>query len=250
LVDYARAQRVKLHRVKNVREMTGDGVFATINGKKIIVGRAEFLGKNKIEITSRRDTATFLAVDNKFAGAIYFADQVRPDARQTLLELKNSGVKKTVMLTGDRRAAADKIGRLVGVDQVFAELLPKDKVEIMRQLCGQKNSVAMVGDGVNDAPVLATADIGIAMGARGSTAASESADAVIMLDDLGRVALLRQISQRTIRVALQSVWTGIALCLALELIATTGFIPALFGAGLQELIDVTVIFNALRAHRG
>jgi P-type E1-E2 ATPase len=101
---------------------------------------------------------------------------------------------------------------------------------------------------VNDSPVLAAADVGIAMGARGSTAASESADAVIMLDDISRVATLRKIAMRTISVALQSVWWGIALCLVLELIAAFGFIPALAGAGLQELIDVTVIFNALRAH--
>lgn len=252
LVSYAKKHRVKILHAKNVREITGDGVFATVGNKKIIVGRAEFLKKNKIIVPANKktSTATFLAVNNEFAGIIYFADQVRAEAKKTLRELKATGIMKTVMLTGDRRETAEKIGVAAGVDEVFSELLPKDKVEIMRNLCGRKDSAAMVGDGVNDAPVLAAADIGIAMGARGSTAASESADAVIMLDDLERVALLRKISQRTIRVALQSVGTGIALCLVLELIAASGFIPALLGAGLQELIDVTVIFNALRAHKG
>jgi len=252
LVNYAEQNKVKILRAKNVREITGDGVFATVDNKKIIVGRAEFLKKNKITIPKEKNTSTaiYLAVNSKFAGAIYFADQVRQEAKETLRDLKASGVTKTVMLTGDRRTIAEKIGKAAGVDKVFAELLPKDKVEIMQSLCNEKDSVAMVGDGVNDAPVLVAADIGIAMGARGSTAASESADAVIMLDDLGRVALLRKISRRTIRVALQSVWIGIALCLILEVIAAFGFIPALIGAALQELIDVTVIVNALRAHRG
>ena len=252
LVSHAKKHRLKILHAKNVREIAGDGVFATVSNKKIIVGRAEFLDKNKITVptTDKNSTAVFLAVNNNFAGTIYFADQVRANAKKTLLGLKEMGIRETVMLTGDRQATAEKIGAAAGVDKIFAELLPKNKVDTMRSLGGQKDSVVMVGDGVNDAPVLAAADVGIAMGARGSTVASESADAVIMLDDLERVGLLRKISKRTIRVALQSVWTGIALCLVLEGIAAFGFIPALIGAGLQELIDVTVIVNALRAHRG
>ncbi len=255
LVDYAKKNKFKIQSAKNVREMTGDGVFANIGKKKVMVGRADFLRKNKIkDFTDGHaavdQTAIFVAVDNKFAGTIYFADQVKKEARKTLRALKELGVKKTVMLTGDRRETADKIGRNVGVDQVYSELLPADKVKIMRNICGRTDSVAFVGDGVNDAPVLAASDVGIAMGARGSTAASESADAVIMLDDLSRVVLLRKIAMRTIRVALESVWFGIALCVVLMVIAAFGYIPALIGAGLQELIDVTVIFNALRAHGG
>ncbi|MCL2173812.1 cadmium-translocating P-type ATPase [Candidatus Saccharibacteria bacterium] len=251
LVSYAKKHHVKTSRAKNVREITGNGVFATVGNKKLVVGHAKFLEKNKIivPVADKSSTAVFLAVNSQFAGVIYFADKVRPEAKKTLLELKRTGVRKTIMLTGDRRAIADKIGAAAGVDEVFAELLPKDKVDMMRSLRRRADKVAMVGDGVNDAPVLAAADVGIAMGARGSTAASESADAVIMLDDLGRVTTLRKISRRTIKVALQSVGVGIALCLVLEVIAAVGFIPALIGAGLQELIDVTVIFNALRAHK-
>ena len=254
LVEYARSQNVKLATAKSVREIAGDGVFATVNNQKILVGRANFLIKNKIKGFSKdntnSNTATYVAVNGNYGGAIFFADQVRNESKETLRELKDLGIRKTVMLTGDRRDTAEKIGKLAGVDQVFSELLPKDKVETMRKLGGQKDSVAMVGDGVNDAPVLAAANVGIAMGARGSTAASESADVVIMLDDLARVALLRRIAGRTIRVALQSVWSGIALCVVLMIIAAFGVIPALIGAVLQELIDVTVIFNALRAHKG
>ncbi|MCL2037741.1 cadmium-translocating P-type ATPase [Candidatus Saccharibacteria bacterium] len=255
LVEYAKKNKIKIQSTKNLREITGDGVFANIGAKKVLVGRAEFLKKNKIKDFSDAhaavdQTAIFVAVDNKFAGTIYFADQVRKESRHTLKELKQLGVKETVMLTGDRESTAAKIAQKVGIDRVFAQLLPADKVKTMRNICGREDSVAFVGDGVNDAPTLAASDVGIAMGARGSTAAGESADAVIMLDDLSRVALLRKISMRTIRVALQSVWVGIALCLVLMGFAAFGFIPALVGAGLQELIDVTVIFNALRAHSG
>ena len=254
LVKYANDKRIEIAPSKNVREITGDGVFATVDGKKIIVGRAAFLIKNKIKDFDNDDnnsgTAIFVAIDGKYAGAIYFADQIRAESKKTLRALKGMGILKNVMLTGDRRDTAEKIGKLAGVDKVYFELLPKDKVDMIRNLHSQKGSVAMVGDGVNDAPVLAAADVGIAMGARGSTAASESADIVIMLDDLSRVSLLRKISCRTIRVALQSVLGGIALCIVLMLIAAFGFIPAVIGAVLQELIDVTVIFNALRAHKG
>ena len=253
LVKYATDKGTKIAPSKNVREITGDGVFATVGSKKIIVGRADFLIKNKIKDFEKDDknsnTAIFVAINGKYAGAIYFADQIRAESKKTLRALKNMGIIKNVMLTGDRRDTAEKIGKLAGVDKVYSELLPKDKVDVVRSLSEQQELIAMVGDGINDAPVLAAADVGIAMGARGSTAASESADVVIMLDDLSRVSLLRKISRRTIRVALQSVWRGIGLCIVLMIIAAFGFIPALIGAFLQELIDVTVIFNALRANK-
>jgi len=253
LIEFAGVKKIKLHAAKNIREIAGDGVFANIAGDRLVLGRIDFLRQNKIKnlpIDSHADCAAsiFVAVNGQFIGHIAFADKIRRDAKQTLHELKQLGIRETVMLTGDRQIIAQKIGKKAGVDKVFAELLPKDKVKIMREL-DRDHDIAMVGDGVNDAPVLALADVGIAMGARGSTAASESADAVIMLDDLSRVALLRKISRRTIRVALQSVWSGIALCIVLMIIASFGFIPAVIGAGLQELIDVTVIFNALRAHK-
>ena len=254
LVSYAKNKRIQLHPAQNVREMTGDGIFATVDDSKILVGRREFLEKNKIknvptQAGSSDGTVIFIAVDSEYAGAIYFTDKVRPESRQMISELKKLGVQETAMLTGDRIETANRIAKEVGVDKIFASLLPADKVKIIRKYVKENQNVVMVGDGVNDAPVLAAASVGVAMGARGSTAASESADAVIMPDDIGRVAMLRQISTRTMSVALQSVWTGIGLCAVLMVIAAFGKIPALLGAGLQELIDVTVIFNALRAHR-
>jgi P-type E1-E2 ATPase len=152
------------------------------------------------------------------------------------------------MLTGDGASTAHSIASHLGVTDVRPELLPLDKVEIVR--AAEPRPVLMVGDGVNDAPVLAAADVGIAMGARGSTAASESADAVVLVDDISRAADAMEISQRTVRVALQSIWLGIALSVGLMAVALTGLLPPVVGALLQELVDLATILNALRAIRG
>jgi P-type E1-E2 ATPase len=149
------------------------------------------------------------------------------------------------MLTGDAESTAHSIAAEVGVTEVRSELLPADKVEIVRQV--QPRPVLMVGDGVNDAPVLAGADVGIAMGARGSTAASESADAVVLVEDISRTAKAVEIAQHTVRVALQSIWLGIALSVGLMAVALTGILPPVAGALIQEAVDLATILNALRA---
>ena len=253
LTAYAKEHRVHSLPAKNIREMTGDGIFATVDNHKVLIGKMAFLKKNKIRNlpTSNQSvlTVSYVAVDGKYAGAIYFSDIVREDTHQTISALKELGVKTIAMLTGDKKPIAEKVASVAGVDIVLAELLPAEKVKAIRDMSKRGNSVVMVGDGVNDAPVLAAADVGIAMGARGSTAASESADAVIMLDKISLVSLLKDISKHTIHIALQSILVGIILCSVLMVVAAFGKIPALVGAGLQELIDVTVIFNALRAHR-
>lgn len=154
-----------------------------------------------------------------------------------------------MMLTGDQRAIADKIAAEVGIDTVQADLLPADKIKNLKAIPEAGRPVIMVGDGVNDAPSLAVADVGIAMGAHGSTAASESADVVILKDDLSRVVTAIQIAKDTMAVAKQSVWIGIAICTILMLIASSGIIPALFGAMLQEVVDTVSILWALRALR-
>jgi P-type E1-E2 ATPase len=151
------------------------------------------------------------------------------------------------MLTGDSAATAQQVAGQLGIADVRAALLPADKVAAVASLPGRP--VAMVGDGVNDAPVLAAADVGIAMGAKGATAASESADVVIMLDDLSRVATSIAIAQRTVRTALQAIWLGIAISLALMSVAVWGLLPAIAGAALQEIVDLAAILTALRAVR-
>ena len=181
-------------------------------------------------------------------GCISYADVVRADSKKTLADLRRLGVRRFVMLTGDHASTAAQIARQVGITDIHAECLPKDKLEIVRDF--PVRPVMMTGDGVNDAPVLAASDVGVAMGARGSTAASESADVVIMLDSISRVALAVGIAQRTIHVAKQSVLLGIGISIVLMIAAAFGLIPAVAGALSQELVDVIVIANALRAHSG
>jgi P-type E1-E2 ATPase len=176
-------------------------------------------------------------------------DPLRPEAGNTLTRLHRLGVRHTMLLTGDAAGTAAHIAREAGIRDVKSDCLPEDKVRAVAAV--RERPVVMVGDGVNDAPVLAAADVGIAMGAKGATAASESADVVIMLDDLSKVALAVEIGRRTVRVALASIWTGIGLSIGLMAAAMTGYIPAVTGALLQEVVDLATILNGLRAlHSG
>ncbi|MDH6255121.1 heavy metal translocating P-type ATPase [Aurantimicrobium minutum] len=233
----------------DVTETTAAGLTATIDGKKVVVGKYSFIAEQdpstvRVEITAG-ELAVYVAIDGKFAGALLLRDELRADAPDTLQWLSALGVRHTLMLTGDGKVTAEHVARELGVTNVRAECLPLDKVRAVEAVTDRP--VMMVGDGVNDAPVLAAADVGVAMGARGSTAASESADVVIMIDDLHRVARSIEIGQQTIRIALQSIWIGISLSLILMVLATFGLIPAVVGAGFQEVIDVIAILNALRA---
>ncbi len=249
LTEYARRKKVALAPAKNVREIVGTGVYAMVARRKILVGSADFLRQNKIENVAPApdEVAVFVAVDGKFAGRIAFADKLRADSAATIRELRSAGLGQIVMLTGDKSAHALALAKKLEIG-ARAELSPAEKVREIKKLRAKFGVVGMVGDGVNDAPVLASADVGIAMAAHDSTAASQSADVVILANKISRVALFRRIAERTLRVANQSVWSGILLCVAFEIVAACGVIPAIVGAALQELIDVSVIFNALRAH--
>jgi P-type E1-E2 ATPase len=175
------------------------------------------------------------------------SDPVRHNARATIAMLSDLGVRDVVMLTGDAQSTAATVAGALGITNFRADCLPVDKVNALRAITARP--VVMVGDGVNDAPVLASADVGIAMGARGATAASESAAAVILVDDISVVALAIRIGQDTVRIALESIWLGIALSVGLMLVASFGVIPATLGAGIQEIVDLVTILNALRAIR-
>ena len=198
---------------------------------------------------SNEQTAVYVSINNTYAGYITFTDIVREESAETITSLNRLGIEKTIMLTGDHQPIANKIASEVGISEVHAECLPEEKINVLRTLSEAERPSIMVGDGVNDAPALAIADIGIAMGAHGSTAASESADAVILKDDLTRVSEAVRLSQDTMRIARQSVLIGIVICVILMLIASTGVIPALLGAALQEVIDTVSILSALRARK-
>jgi heavy metal translocating P-type ATPase len=252
IVEAAQNQGVKITKVKHVKEFSGRGLMATLKGKSIIVGRLSLLEEQGVEVSPAlkksklTGTVVYVGVDDKLAGVINLKDEVRSEAGTTLEKLRSLGVRHTMIVTGDNAAAAAQIAKPLGISEVHADMLPADKLRLIEH--AEHRPLAFVGDGVNDAPVLTGADIGIALGARGSTAASESADMVIMLDDLGRVAAATAIAKRTFQIARQSILIGIGMSLVLMLVFATGKFSPLAGALLQEVIDVFVIFNALRAH--
>ena len=254
IVSRAEGQGLKLQKVKQVKETSGLGLTGRLQGKTLHVGRLSYMQQEGVTMPAGwsdekiKTTATYVAINGELAGVITFIDEVRPESKTMLQRLRSLGIKHTLMVTGDNQTTADVIAKDLGITEVVANCLPADKI---RAVEGVKHKpVAFVGDGVNDAPVLTAADVGIALGARGSTAASESADVVIMLDDVGRVAKSVDIAKRTFFIAKQSIMIGISISVVLMLIFSTGKFRASTGAAIQELVDVTVIINALRAHSG
>lgn len=238
-----------LREALNAREVATHGVEATIGASTVFVGKPKYVaeiatGVPPLEVNPG-EAAIYVAVDGVFAGSVTLRDEIRPDAGSTLSALRRLGVNNVMMLTGDNKQVAAHVGRELGIDDVRAECLPEDKVVAVRE--ATPRPVIMVGDGVNDAPVLAVSDVGIAMGAKGSTSAAESADIVILLDDVSRVARAVSIGQRTVAIALQSIWLGIGFSLVLMVLASLGFLPAIVGAALQEVVDLVSILGALRA---
>jgi heavy metal translocating P-type ATPase len=245
---------------QQVQEVAGEGIRGTVAGHLVAVGKARWCAIGGTGATppwakaarrrARLDGAltVFVAVDGEPAGVIILDDPVRPDAARTVRALRRGRVSRIVMVTGDRADVAESVGAIIGVDSVLAERTPADKLEAVRSE-SRRGRVAMVGDGVNDAPALALATVGVAMGARGQSATSQAADAVLTVDRIDRLGEVIAVARRTRRVALQSVLAGMAMSLAAMGVAAAGLLPAVWGALLQEVIDVAVILNALRALR-
>src|SRR5215468_10044644 len=242
---------------QRVEEVPGRGIRGVVDGHRVAVGKAGWVGVTGqpawVKAARRRarlDGAltVFVAVDGVPAGALILDDPLRPDAARTIRALRDGGISRIVMVTGDRAEVADTVGAVIGVDEVLAERTPADKLDAVRLERGRAPTI-MVGDGINDAPALALADVGVAMGARGSGASSEAADAVLTVDHLDRLGEVRALARRTRRIALQSVLAGMTLSVVAMAFAAAGLLPAVWGALLQEAIDVAVILNALRALR-
>ncbi|MEO8863197.1 MAG: heavy metal translocating P-type ATPase [Candidatus Saccharimonadales bacterium] len=251
IVGAAQKAKLKIATIKQVKETPGHGLTGRSGGKTVIIGRDSYMQHQGIilppnVIKSIKQTTSYVAIDGKLAGTISFTDEIRGNSYSMLKKLKDLGIKHTLMVTGDNEPTAKAIAKKLGIEEVVANCLPGDKIIALEGV--KHRPVAFVGDGVNDAPVLTAADVGIALGARGSTAASESADVVIMLDDIGKVSSTIEIAKYTFFIARQSILIGIFISIGLMGIFATGRFKPIYGAAIQELVDVTVILNALRAH--
>jgi heavy metal translocating P-type ATPase len=247
----AAQQKHDLSLPTNFQESSGFGVEGDLDGQHVVLGSPRYLANrtgNAIPAASvRPELATYVAIDNRLAGLVTFKDQLRPGVPELMQRLRAMGVQRTVMLTGDSLEHAQVIGKQAGIDQIEANLLPEDKVRLVKALMQQHPVVAMIGDGINDAPALATATVGIAMGAHGTGISAEAADIVLLVDDVTRVAYAVEAGQRMLRIAKQSIYVGLGLSFGFMVIASFGWISAPVGAMLQEAVDVVVILNALRA---
>ncbi len=252
IITSAQSQKVKFKRAKRVQEISGLGLKSVLRGQEVLVGRLSFLEANGVAMPAKfkrgniKQSVVYVAADGKLIGAITLKDELRPETAETLKRLQALGIHETLMVTGDNQTTAEAIAKQLGISHVHAEALPADKLHILDEV--KERPLAFVGDGVNDAPILTAADIGIALGARGSTAASESADMVIMTDDFSRVGTAVAVAKGTFQIARQSILIGIALSILLMVIYASGKFSPLSGAIVQEAVDVFVIFNALRAH--
>jgi len=259
IVSAAKARSLELLFPTDVREHAGTGIEGVVAGRRIAIGQARWLSggrplpdaaaglRRRIDLDGA--AAVYIAVDGVVEGALVIEDPVRADTPETLRALRLAGINRIVLLSGDRPDVATAVGRSLGADTVLSEHTPAQKVQaILNERA--KGVTVMVGDGVNDAPALAAADVGIAMGARGATASSEAADAVIVVDRLDRIVEAVLIARRARNIALQSVLAGMALSGFGMILATFGVLPPVAGALFQEAIDVAVIINALRALGG
>ena len=235
-----------------MEEISGHGVIATVDGKKVMAGNAKLMKKMGIPYCEGElaGTVVHIAVDLVYAGYIVIADEIKADSAQAIKELKRASIKQTVMLTGDVEKVAAKVAGELDIDEVYAGLLPGDKVEKLEELLAQtseKGKLAFVGDGINDAPVLARADIGIAMGGLGSDAAIEAADIVIMTDEPAKIATAIRISQKTLGIARQNIVLAIGIkiiVLILSALGITTMWAAIFG---DVGVTIIAVLNSFRA---
>ena len=254
IVRAARDRGLRLAVPEDAREEPGLGIRGRVDGRLVAVGRSGWVAPGTAELAEAADasqvgtTSVYVAIDGTPVGILRLADPLREDAAATVQALRRAGVREVAMLTGDHQAVAARIGKRLALDRVLARQSPADKIAAVRAY-RRTGIVIMVGDGINDAPALAAADVGVAMGARGATASSEAADVVVLVDRLAALATAMRIARRARGIAVQSVLVGMALALTAMVAAMFGLLPPPVGALLQEGIDIGVILNSLRALR-
>lgn len=245
-------KEIKRDSVSDIEEIAGHGVSAVVNGHKVYAGNIKLMHKENILVDAEHNegTVVYVSCDGVYAGCIVISDVVKDNSKKAISSLKKSGIDKTVMLTGDSKETAKRVAENLGIDEYHAELLPADKVEWVEKLLGEKSpkkKLAFVGDGINDAPVLSRADIGIAMGALGSDAAIEAADIVLMDDDPSKIALARKISVHTLKIVKENIWFALvvkAVCLVLGALGIANMWIAIFA---DVGVMVLAVLNAIRA---
>lgn len=258
LQSYALKNKIDLTIPTNFKENFGEGVVGDIDGETFFFGKLKFLEEKGIKISEdvlakhvlfkeKGNITVYCGNKNSILGIVVFADIVRPEIKNLFSNLRKQGVQNIVMLTGDKKSVAEVIARELGIDDVHAEALPENKVHEVLDHKKQFGRVAMIGDGVNDAPALTTADVGIALGGHGSST-SDSGDIVIMVDNLERVGEAYTIAKKTLKIAKQGIFFGIGISILLMIIAAFGYISPIYGALIQEALDVAIILNALRVN--
>jgi heavy metal translocating P-type ATPase len=263
LVVGAAARGIELALPTSVREEPGRGILGDVGGRRVAVGSSSWLEANGYDGAHDQARAhnagdeagrakILVGVDGVLAAIIVMGDRLRPGADTLAQELHEAGIAHVALVTGDRPEVADEVARNAGIEHVYAEQTPEGKLSVVRAMRGRPGlqNVVMVGDGINDAPALALADVGIAMAGKGATISSETADVVITVDNADRIALSILIGRRSLRIARQSVIYGLGLSVAAMFVAAFGYLPPVWGALFQEVIDVAVILNALRALHG
>lgn len=251
-IKKAYGKEIDEKQIDKIEELSGLGIIATIEGKEVLVGNEKLMNEKQVKFTKCSDvgTITHVAVNNKYVGYILIADKIKDDAEKTIEELKKNNIKQTVMLTGDRKAVAEDVANKLGIDKVYSELLPDGKVEKVEELLKEKTEkgkLVFVGDGINDSPVLALADIGIAMGGLGADSAIEAADIVIMTDEPSKIIDAMKISKKTIRIAKENIIFAIIVKIAVLILVTLG-LSTMWEAVFADVgVSIIAIINALRA---
>lgn len=248
----AYGKELDLEKISSIEEIAGHGVCAQVDGKKVFVGNMRLMQREQVQVLTehKEGTVCYVAIDGVYGGCIVISDVIKPNAKEAIRGLKACGVKKAIMLTGDAKETALRVASEIGMDEVHSELLPADKVSQVERLLDEKSdkeNLAFVGDGINDAPVLSRADIGIAMGAMGSDAAIEAADVVLMDDDPNKIALAMKISVRTLRIVHQNIIFALAIkaiCLILGAIGIANMWVAIFA---DVGVMILAVLNATRA---
>ena len=250
-IKIAYGKEINNKKIIDIKEISGRGILANIEERSVLIGNEKLMQENNINYEKIEDIGTilYMAIDNNFAGSILISDKIKKDSRKTIKDLKSHGVKQTVMLTGDKKDVAENISKEIGIDNVYSELLPNDKVEKLEEILKSKSpkgKVAFAGDGINDAPVLALADIGIAMGALGSDSAIEAADVVIMTDEPSKILTAIKLSKKTMKIVKENIVFAISVKILILFLTAIGITNMWWAVFADVGVSIIAIINSLR----